>query len=123
MPLLDELIAADLDCLVEIRHDLHANPELGYKEVRTSGVVKCELAATGIEFKGDLAGGTGVLGYLPATEETDRTVALRADMDALPIVENTGKPYASTNTGVMHACGHDGHTTIMLGTARTLTKL
>jgi amidohydrolase len=123
MPLLDELIAADLDCLVEIRHDLHAHPELGYQEVRTSGVVRRELEAAGVEFVGGLAGGTGILGYLPGTSESSHTVALRADMDALPIIENTGRSYASTHDGVMHACGHDGHTTVLLGTARTLAKL
>ena len=65
-----------------------------------------------------------MLAYLPATTDADAapTIALRADMDALPITENTGKPYASQNLGVMHACGHDGHTSILIGTARALAK-
>src|SRR5437762_11935462 len=121
MPRLDDIIADDLAHITEIRHDLHAHPELGYGEVRTCGVVKRELAAAGIQFVGGLAGGTGVLAFLPATTGGDApTIALRADMDALPIEENTGKPYASRTPGVMHACGHDGHTSIMIGAARTL---
>lgn len=125
MPNLDTLVAGDLDHLVAIRHDLHAHPELGYEEVRTSGVVQRELESVGVKFEAGLAGGTGVIGYLPATSDPDRaeTVALRADMDALPILENTGKPYASTNSGRMHACGHDGHTTILLGAARALAQM
>ncbi len=109
--------------LIEIRHDLHAHPELGYDENRTSGVVCDQLKSAGIEYVPGLAKGTGVLGFIPATTnpESARTVALRADMDALPILEKTGKPYSSTNDGVMHACGHDGHTTVLLGTAKALT--
>jgi amidohydrolase len=82
------------------------------------------LAALGIEFRAGLAKGTGVLGYLPATENPEgaQTIALRADMDALPIHEETGKPYASTIPGRMHACGHDGHTTILLGVAERLAN-
>lgn len=108
---------------IPIRHDLHAHPELGYEEVRTAGVVARELAALGIEHRVGLAGGTGVLGWLPATVANAPTVALRADMDALPITERTGVAYSSTVPGKMHACGHDGHTSILLGTARALTKL
>lgn len=124
MSKLDELIAGDLPHITEIRHDLHAHPELGYQEQRTCGVVKQELAAAGIKFVDNLAGGTGVLAYLPATSdpETAPTVALRADMDALPILENTGKPYASQTPGIMHACGHDGHTSVLIGTARALNQ-
>lgn len=109
---------------VEIRRDLHRYPELGYKETRTSGVVRRQLSDLPLQVKGDLAGGTGVLAYLPATSNPDsaRTVALRADMDALPILEETDVAYRSENPGVMHACGHDGHTTILLATARTLAQ-
>src|SRR4051812_44539882 len=122
---LDDLIAGDLDYITEIRHDLHAHPELGYQEKRTSSVVTRELASAGVKFVDNLAGGTGVLAYLPATSNPDSapTVALRADMDALPIQENTGKPYTSKTPGVMHACGHDGHTSVMIGTARALSKM
>lgn len=113
----------------DIRHDLHRHPELMFEERRTSGVVARELSALGIKHVAGLAGGTGVLGYLPATVDPSRaaagvkTVALRADMDALPIPENTGKPYASLTPGAMHACGHDGHTSMLLGVARTLAGM
>jgi amidohydrolase len=124
------VIAAELPALRAIRHDLHAHPELSFQEQRTSGVVQRELAALNIQFKAGLGAspgqpGTGVLGYLPATTpdgNSRRAVAFRADMDALPIIEETGKAYASCNPGVMHACGHDGHTTILLGLARILAK-
>ena len=108
-----ELIDEELPHLLGIRHDLHAHPELSYEEVRTSGVVQRELGEAGIEFVPELAGGTGVLGHLPGTAET--ALGLRADMDALPIHEETGLGYASKTPGKMHACGHDGHTTILYG--------
>ena len=110
--------------LVEIRHDLHAHPQIRFEETYASELVQMNLAALGIEFRAGLAKGTGVLGYLPATENPEgaHTIALRADMDALPIHEETGKPYASTIPGRMHACGHDGHTTILLGVAERLAK-
>ncbi|MEO1512914.1 MAG: amidohydrolase, partial [Planctomycetota bacterium] len=83
-----------------------------------------ELSALGIEHKAGYAKGTGVVAHLPATNGSDAdTVALRTDIDALPIAERTGKPYASTNDGTMHACGHDGHTAILLGAARVLSKV
>jgi hippurate hydrolase len=118
------LIEGELPSLVALRRDLHAHPELSYEERRTSEVVQRELAAIGVEFKPGLGKGTGVLGYLPATQPTSRgAVALRADMDALPIEEKTGKAYSSCTSGVMHACGHDGHTTILIGAARVLSKM
>lgn len=127
-PLIDSI----LDDTKAIRHDLHAHPELMFEERRTSGVVQRELERLGIRFRSGLAarqgesGGTGVVGYLPAThgrEATALTVGLRADMDALPIEEMTGKPHTSTNPGVMHACGHDAHTTMLLGAARVLAMM
>src|SRR3954466_15546995 len=112
---------------VEIRHDLHRHPELAYQEVYTSGVVCRELDRLGIEYKKGLAGGTGVLGVIRGTANGaatgvggggatggEKCVALRADMDALPIEEKTGLPYASERLGLMHACGHDGHTAVLL---------
>lgn len=118
------LIDAELPDLLDIRHDLHAHPELMFEERRTSEVVARELGALGLAHKTGLAKGTGVLAHLPATDKTSSpSVGLRADMDALPIIECTGRAYSSTHHGVMHACGHDGHTTILLGAARVLSKL
>lgn len=111
--------------LTDIRHDLHAHPQVRFEETYASELVQRELTSLGIEFRAGLARGTGVLGYLPATTDpaTAPTIALRADMDALPIHEETGKPYASTIAGRMHACGHDGHTTILIGVVRELAAL
>lgn len=120
------LIEQELPELVAIRRDLHAHPELGYQERRTSGVVVRELTRLGIAHRAGYAGGTGVVAHLPATggaRAGDTAVGLRADMDALPIEERTGVSYASTTRGVMHACGHDGHTTNLLGVARVLSKM
>ena len=105
---------------VEIRHDLHSHPELGYEETRTAGVIEKRLRDLGVECVGGLAGGTGVLGWIPATKPGGKTVALRADIDALPIAEETGVKHASTFEGRMHACGHDGHTANLLLTAEVL---
>ncbi len=116
-----QLIKDELPHLLQVRHDLHAHPEVMYEEERTSGVVQRELADQGIDFVSGLARGTGVLAHLPG--ESERALALRADMDALPIHEETNLGYASTIDGKMHACGHDGHTTILIGTARVLAKL
>lgn len=106
--------------LTAIRRDLHEHPELGFEEVRTSGVVAKHLEAMGIEVTLGL-GKTGVVGVLKGNRP-GRTIGLRADMDALPIDEQTNLPYASKNPGVMHACGHDAHTTILLGAARYLAE-
>lgn len=116
------LIDADHPYLTAFRHDLHQHPELMYDLPRTSGRVKEELEKAGLQFAGGLAGGTGILGYLAATKDGGKTVAIRADMDALPIHEETGLPYASKTDGKMHACGHDGHTTILLGVVRALLQ-
>jgi amidohydrolase len=120
------LIREALPDIIRLRRDLHAHPELAFQEHRTSGVVAAELARLGVRAKTGMAGGTGVLGYLPATDPRGQSlpaVALRADMDALPLTEKTGAPYSSTNPGVMHACGHDGHTANLLGVARVLSRL
>ncbi len=115
-----DLVAAAAKHVTPIRHDLHTHPELMYQEARTCKTVCDELSAIGIDYVSGLAGGTGVVAYLPATEVSGRTIGLRADMDALPIEEATGVPYCSVNKGVMHACGHDGHTSILLGAVRVL---
>ena len=110
--------AADL---VAIRRDFHAHPELGFEEVRTSGIVAQELARYGVTVHRGI-GGTGVVGVLEGRTGSGRRIALRADMDALPIEEETNLPYRSTVPGKMHACGHDGHTTMLLGAARYLAE-
>jgi len=106
--------------LTDIRRDLHAHPELGFEEVRTSGIVGDLLESWGIETHRGI-GKTGVVGVIEGAKP-GRTIGLRADMDALPIHEETNLAYSSTNPGVMHACGHDGHTTMLLGAARYLAE-
>jgi hippurate hydrolase len=105
--------------LAAIRQDIHAHPELGMEEQRTAALVATELRALGIDVT-EGVGKLGVVGTIRGTRPGNRSVGLRADMDALQIPEATGKPYASRNPGVMHACGHDGHTTMLLGAARWL---
>lgn len=107
--------------LVATRRDLHANPELAFEEVRTSGVVRDRLVELGYTPKTRIAK-TGVTTLLEG-RSPGPCVLLRADMDALPIQERTGLPYASTSPGHMHACGHDAHTAILLGVARVMKRL
>ncbi len=114
-------IEAFTDELVAIRRDLHAHPEIGFEEVRTSGIVAAKLEAWGIEVHRGI-GGTGVVGVLQGTGGPGRRIGLRADMDALPMDEITNLPWRSTIPGRMHACGHDGHTTMLLGAARYLAE-
>jgi len=111
-----------VDRAVEIRRDLHRHPEIAYEEHRTAGVIASELDRLGIAHRTGLAGGTGVLAWIPGASDDD-VVALRADIDALPITEETGAAWASTIPGRMHACGHDGHTAILLGTGARLAAL
>ena len=109
--------------LVEWRRDFHRHPELGFQEVRTAGVVAAHLQGLGLEVSTGV-GKTGVVAMVEpdGLAEESETVLLRFDMDALPIHEETGLPYASENAGVMHACGHDGHTAIGMGVAQLLTR-
>jgi len=104
----------------EIREDLHKNPELAFQERRTAGMVAKYLHAQGLEVVTEGVAGTGVVGLLRG-ERPGRTVGLRAELDALPIKEKTGLPWASVSEGEMHACGHDGHMAILLATARVLS--
>ncbi|WP_382160644.1 M20 aminoacylase family protein [Hydrogenophaga sp. ANAO-22] len=106
--------------MVALRHQIHAHPELAYEEFATSDLVAARLAEWGYEVHRGLAG-TGVVGTLRRGQGT-RRLGIRADMDALPIQETTGLPYASTVAGKMHACGHDGHTAILLAAARCLAQ-
>jgi amidohydrolase len=103
-----------------MRRDFHMHPELGFNEIRTGGIVAKELESLGLEVtKG--VGKTGVVGFLEGAKPGP-TILLRFDMDALPITEDTGAEYSSTNAGVMHACGHDGHTAIGLTVAKILNE-
>lgn len=115
-----DTIAAYADELVAIRRDFHEHPELGMEEFRTAGIVADYLKSWGIEVHTGI-GNTGVVGVLKGQKE-GRTIGLRADMDALPIQERTQLPFASKTPGVMHACGHDAHTTMLLGAARYLAQ-
>jgi amidohydrolase len=106
---------------IAVRHHLHAHPELSYQEFQTSAFVQDHLTKMGIPF--EVMAGTGVVGMIKGRNAGSRVIALRADMDALPIKEENDVPYKSTNAGVMHACGHDVHTTVLLGAARILQEL
>lgn len=118
---LREAAAAIEPRLVEIRRDIHAHPELAFEEVRTAGIVAQELSRLGIAHRTGV-GRTGVLGVIEGGRPGP-TLAIRADMDALPIHEETGLAYASTQAGKMHACGHDIHTSTLLGVAEVLKDL
>jgi amidohydrolase len=107
--------------LIAIRHHLHENPELSYQEFETSKFVQDKLTETGIPFS--IMATTGVVGLIRGKNPDKRVIALRADMDALPIREENDIPYRSRKEGIMHACGHDVHTTILLGAARILHQL
>ncbi len=115
------LIESFVDDLIAIRRDLHAHPEIGFEEKRTSGIVADKLAQWGIEVHRGI-GGTGVVGVLKGKGDGPRRIGLRADMDALPMEEATNLPWRSTVPNRFHGCGHDGHTTMLLGTARYLAE-
>lgn len=117
MPVIDK-IAEFADELVAIRRDFHEHPELGMQEVRTSKIVADYLQALDITVHTGI-GKTGVVGVLEGARP-GRMIGLRADMDALPIEEKSNLPFASKNKGVMHACGHDAHTTMLMGAAKYL---
>ena len=106
---------------INIRHHLHAHPELSYEEYETSKFVQDTLMQWNIPF--EVKATTGVVGLIKGKNPASRIIALRADMDALPIIEESEVAYISTNPGVMHACGHDVHTTCLLGAAKILQEL
>jgi amidohydrolase len=120
MPIINSIAALHPD-MTAWRHDLHAHPELSMQEVRTSGIVQAKLAEFGVDEIITGLANHGVVGVIRAGS-SERAIGLRADMDALPIHEETGLPHASQNSGVMHACGHDGHTTMLLGAAKYLAE-
>ena len=115
-----QALLAQADTFVALRRDLHRHPELGFQELRTSALVAEKLAEWGYEVTRGM-GGTGVVGQL-RRGTGERRLGLRADMDALPITEATGLPHASCHHGLMHACGHDGHTAMLLAAAHHLAK-
>jgi hippurate hydrolase len=120
MPIINRL-AEFQDDVVAWRHDLHRHPEILYEVHRTAAEVASRLTAFGVDEVVTGIGRTGVVGVIRG-RSGGRTIGLRADMDALPITETTGRPYASTSPGKMHACGHDGHTAMLLGAARYLAE-
>ena len=105
---------------VEVRHHLHSHPELSFEEYNTSAFVQDKLKTWGIPFQ--VMAKTGVVGLIEGKNPNSKIIALRADMDALPILEENNVPYRSKNDGVMHACGHDVHTTCLLGAAKILNE-
>ncbi|MCT7377129.1 M20 aminoacylase family protein [Chelativorans salis] len=121
MPILPT-IAEYADELTAIRRDFHEHPEIGFEEVRTSGIVAELLRRWGVDEVHTGLGKTGVVGIIKGRKEGGRAVGLRADMDALPMDELTNLPYASKTPGAFHGCGHDGHTTMLLGAARYLAE-
>jgi len=110
-----------LDEIIAIRRHLHQHPELSFQEYETSKYVQSILTSWGITFTKDIAG-TGIIGMIHTEQTTSKCIALRADLDALPIIEDTHVSYTSKNEGVMHACGHDVHTSILLGTLKILNQ-
>ena len=120
MPILNRIADFHTD-LTAWRRDIHAHPETAFEEKRTSDVVAKRLEEFGIEIHRGLAG-TGVVGTLKGSRPGARAIAIRADMDALDVTEKNGFHHCSTHTGKMHACGHDGHTTMLLGAARYLAE-
>ena len=107
---------------IEIRRHLHSHPELSGQEHQTAAYVAGVLSSCGLQVK-EGVGKVGVIGELRGEESGARSLAIRTDMDALPIHERTGLEFASRHTGIMHACGHDVHTTVGLGTAMVLSQL
>ncbi|HHB75063.1 MAG TPA: amidohydrolase, partial [Desulfobulbus sp.] len=106
-----------------VRRTLHRQPELAYREEQTASLIGDELDKLGIPYRQGLAGGTGICAEIGTNTDSAPCVALRADMDGLPILEETGLPFSSTRPGVMHACGHDGHVAMLLGAAALLNTM
>lgn len=121
MPIVNR-IAAFSEEIAEWRRDFHAHPELDYDVHRTAGIVAEKLKSFGCDEVVTGIGRTGVVGVIKGSKPGSKVIGMRADMDALPIVEATNKPYASKTPGKMHACGHDGHTSMLLGAAKYLAE-
>ena len=112
-----QLVEDSFDEIVEIRRYIHKNPELSFYEHKTSAYIKTILIGWGISFTEDIAD-TGIVVLLEGNNPSSKTLALRADFDALPITEENEIDYCSVNKGVMHACGHDVHTASLLGVVK-----
>ena len=110
------------DSIVDIRKYLHANPELSFKEYETSKYIQKFLTDNNIEFKGGYVK-TGIVAHIKGNNPNKKTIALRTDIDALPIQETNDVDYKSTKQGVMHACGHDVHMSSVLGACKILNEL
>jgi hippurate hydrolase len=119
---IQQLAEKYLPRVIEIRRQIHSHPELSYQEHDTAALVATELTKLNIPFTTGIAG-TGVVGLLSGRNPDKKCIALRADMDALPIQEQNQTPYRSQVAGVMHACGHDVHTSNLLGAAMILSEL
>src|SRR6476659_8949116 len=104
---------------IQIRHHLHANPELSYQEFETSKFIQSKLTEFGIPY--EVKATTGIVGLIKGKNPDSRIFAIRADIDALPILEENDVAYRSTKKGIMHACGHDVHTTCLLGASKILS--
>ena len=117
------LIEGELASLTALRRELHQEPEIGYEEHRTAERIRRELTAAGVSFVPGLAGGTGTLAHLAGGAPGAHAIALRTDIDALPMDDTGTQAWKSHIAGRAHACGHDGHTTILVGAARVLAKL
>jgi amidohydrolase len=117
-----DLVESNLEEFISFRHHIHSHPELSFKEYKTAKFISSLLTSWGISHQTGLAG-TGIVASIEGKNPTSRVIALRADMDALPILEQNNVPYKSTHDGVMHACGHDVHSTCLLGTAKILQQI
>jgi hippurate hydrolase len=117
-----KIILSNEDMFLNIFKDIHENPELGFEENRTSKIVQDKLTEFGVDEVHSRIGVTGVVGVIEGRKKSLRSIGIRADMDALPIQEKTNLPYSSKVKGKMHACGHDAHTTMLLGAAKYLSE-
>ena len=117
-----ELAAKNADWVKDIRHQLHSNPELSFQEFETSKFIINKLQEIGLEIETGYVK-TGIVATLKCKDPESKTIALRADMDALPITETNEVTYKSKNIGVMHACGHDVHSSSLIGVAKILNEI
>ena len=119
---INKLAKEYIDEIINIRHNIHTNPELSFEEKETSKLVQLKLDEIGIKYKTGFAE-HGILGIIKGEKGEGKTIALRADMDALPLTEDNDLPYKSLQKNKMHACGHDIHTACLLGAAKILNSL